>query len=158
MNRTCSGERICIDHITKFIMLIEDDPDHAELIIRSTEKHPIRNQILHFVDGQSALDYLLRRDRFSDPAFNPRPHVILLDLHLPGINGIDILRAIKESDELKSIPVIMLTTSAAEHDMRCAYDHHANSYLVKPLGAEEFKELMDVLYFYWLGKNTIPLI
>lgn len=154
---TCSTERRFIGHVTKFIMLIEDDPDHAELIIRTTEEHRIRSQILHFADGKSALDYLFRRNQFSDPAFNPRPHLILLDLHLPGIDGIDILRSIKASDELKGIPVVILTTSAAEHDMRRAYDHHANSYLVKPLGMEEFKELMNVLYFYWLGKNTEPV-
>jgi CheY-like chemotaxis protein len=84
-------------HVIKLIMLIEDDMDHAELIIRTTNDHPIPNQVLHFPDGQSALDYLFRRYRFSDPAPSPCPDVILLDVHLPGIDGIEILRTGKAS-------------------------------------------------------------
>jgi len=77
---------------------------------------------------------------------------------MPGTDGIDILKTIKESDELKMIPVVMLTTSAAEKDVTCAYCNHANSYLVKPAGCKEFKELMDTLFFYWLGNNMSPKI
>ena len=146
------------NHMTNLIMLIEDDIDHAELIIRTTQGHPIPNQVRHFPEGQSALDYLFRRDNFSDPVTSPRPQLILLDVHLPGMDGIDILRAIKESDELKMISVVMLTTSATERDMTRAYCNHANSYLVKPVGCEEFKDLMDTLCFYWLGKNVSPKI
>ena len=142
-----------ISHVTNLIMLIEDDIDHAELIIRTTKEHPIPNHVRHFPDGQSALAYLFRRDNFGDPASSPRPRVILLDMHLPGRDGIDILRAIKESDELKMIPVIMLTTSATERDIARAYHAHANSYLVKLVGCEEFKALIDTLCLYWLGNN-----
>lgn len=145
-------------HGTNLIMLIEDDMDHAELIIRITKGHPIPNEVLHFPDGQSALDYLFRRNNFRDPVSSPRPQIILLDLHLPGIDGIDILRMIKSSDEMKMIPVIMLTTSAAERDMLHAYGNHANSYLVKPVGCAEFKQLMDTLCSYWLGNNMSPKI
>jgi CheY-like chemotaxis protein len=139
-------------------MLVEDDIDHAELIIRTTEEHPIPNEVRHFIDGQPALDYLFCCNSFSDPISSPRPHVILLDVHLPGIDGIELLRTIKASDELKMIPVIMLTTSAAESDIARAYHNHANSYLVKPVGCEEFKELMDNLCFFWLGHNVNPKI
>ena len=113
------------NHVINLIMLIEDDMDHAELIIRTTNDHPIPNQILHFPDGQSALDYLFRCNNFSDPVPSPRPNVILLDVHLPGIDGIEVLRTIKESDELKMIPLIMLTTSAGERDMTRAYSNQA---------------------------------
>jgi len=139
-------------------MLVEDNVDHAELVIRTLEEHRIANRVRHFLDGQSALDYLFHRGEFSNPAANARPHVILLDLRLPRVDGIDVLKAIKEDDHLKSIPVVVLTTSEAEKDVAKAYYNHANSYLVKPVGFEEFKRLMDDLGFYWLSWNTNPEI
>jgi CheY-like chemotaxis protein len=140
------------------VMLIEDNADHAELIIRTLEEHMISNKVRHFFDGQAALDYLFQRGEFSDPATSPRPHVILLDLRLPRVDGIDILKAIKRDEILKCIPVVVLTTSEAEKDVAKAYYNHANSYLVKPVGFEEFKQLMDSLGFYWLSSNTNPKI
>ena len=140
------------------VMLVEDNADHAELVIRTLEEHRIANRVKHFLDGQTALDYLFRRGEFTNPATAHRPHVILLDLRLPRVDGIDVLRAIKEDDELKSIPIVVLTTSEAEKDVTKAYYNHANSYLVKPVGFEEFKKLMDDLGFYWLGWNTHPQI
>ena len=140
------------------VMLIEDNADHAELIIRTLEEHPVPNRVRHFFDGQTALDYLYQRGEFSNPAENPRPHVVLLDLRLPRVDGIDILKAIKSDETLKNIPVVVLTTSEAEKDVTKAYYHHANSYLVKPVGFEEFKQLMDNLGFYWLSWNTNPKI
>lgn len=147
-----------INHGTNLILLIEDDMDHAELIIRATKEHPIPNEVRHFTDGQSALDYLFRRNGFGDPLSSPRPQVILLDIHLPGVDGIDILRAIKSSDELRMIPVVMLTTSTSESDIARAYCNRANSYLVKPVGRVEFEERMDNLCSYWLGHNMSPKI
>ena len=140
------------------IMLVEDNPDHAELVIRTLEEHRITNKVRHFLDGQSALDYLFHRNEFAqrDPINNVRPHLILLDLRLPRVDGIDVLRTIKEDDQLKSIPVVVLTTSEAEKDVAKAYYNHANSYLVKPVGFEEFKRLMDDLGFYWLSWNINP--
>ena len=138
------------------VMMVEDNVDHAELVIRTMEEHRIANKVHHFLDGQSALDYLFCRGEFSDPHQSPRPHVILLDLRLPRVDGIDVLRAIKENEDLKTIPVVVLTTSEAEKDVAKAYYNHANSYLVKPVGFEEFKKLMDDLGFYWLGWNTNP--
>ena len=140
------------------VMLVEDNVDHAELVIRTLEEHRIANKVRHFLDGQSALDYLFHRSEYADHASNPRPHVILLDLRLPRVDGIDVLKAIKEHNELKTIPVVVLTTSEAEKDVARAYYNHANSYLVKPVGFEEFKKLMDDLGFYWLGWNTNPEI
>ena len=138
------------------VMLVEDNADHAELVIRTLEEHQIANKVRHFLDGQSALDYLFQRGEFSNPATHVRPHVILLDLRLPRVDGIDVLKAIKEDDHLKSIPVVVLTTSEAEKDVAKAYYNHANSYLVKPVGFDEFKSLMDDLGFYWLSWNTNP--
>ena len=138
------------------VMLIEDNIDHAELVVRTLEDHLISNQVRHFLDGQSALDYLFRRGEFLEAKETRRPHVILLDLRLPRVDGIDVLKAIKEDANLKSIPVVVLTTSEAEKDVAKAYYNHANSYLVKPVGFEDFKKLMDDLGFYWLGWNVNP--
>ncbi len=140
------------------VMLIEDNADHAELIIRTLEEHRISNKVRHFFDGQMALDYLFQRGEFSDSATSPRPHLILLDLRLPRVDGIDILKAIKRDETLKCIPVVILTTSEADKDVAKAYYNHANSYLVKPVGFEEFRQLMDNLGFYWLNWNTNPKI
>jgi CheY-like chemotaxis protein len=137
------------------VMLVEDNVDHAELVIRTLEDHRVANKVRHFLDGQSALDYLFRRGEFEGQT-TIRPHVILLDLRLPRVDGIDVLKAIKESDDLKAIPVVVLTTSEAEKDVARAYYNHANSYLVKPVGFDEFKKLMDDLGFYWLSWNTHP--
>lgn len=137
------------------VMLIEDNPDHAELVIRTLEEHRIANKVLHFLDGQIALDYLLNRGEYAETD-NHLPHIILLDLRLPRVDGIDVLKIIKEKEKLRSIPVIVLTTSEAEKDVAGAYTNHVNSYLVKPVGFDEFKSLMDDLGFYWLGWNTNP--
>jgi CheY-like chemotaxis protein len=138
------------------VMLIEDNIDHAELVIRTLEEHRIGNRVQHFLDGQIALDYLFRRGEFAELTETQRPHVILLDLRLPRVDGIDVLKIIKADPDLKSIPVIVLTTSEAEKDVAKAYYNHANSYLVKPVGFEDFKRLMDDLGFYWLGWNINP--
>ena len=138
------------------VMLVEDNIDHAELVLRTLEEHRIANKVLHFLDGQSALDYLYRRGEFSESRDIERPQVILLDLRLPRVDGMEVLKTIKEDADLKSIPVVVLTTSEAEKDVAKAYYNHANSYLVKPVGFEDFRKLMDDLGFYWLGWNTNP--
>ncbi|KXK15377.1 MAG: response regulator receiver protein [Chloroflexi bacterium OLB14] len=138
------------------VMLVEDNADHAELVIRTMADHRIANRILHFSDGQSALDYLLRREEYQDPDSSPRPHMILLDLRLPRVDGLEVLHLIKQQEDTKTIPVIILTTSEAERDVARAYDNYVNSYLVKPVGYEEFSKLMNDLGFYWLGWNTNP--
>ena len=140
------------------VMLVEDNADHAELVIRTLQDHHIANTIKHFSDGQTALDYLLRRGEYENPESSPYPHMILLDLRLPRVDGLEVLRIIKEQDALKTIPVIILTTSEAEKDVARAYDNHVNSYLVKPVGFDEFSKLMQDLGFYWLGWNTHPRI
>lgn len=153
---TRTHEYCCISRVKNLILLIEDDIDHAELIMRSIEEQSIPNHILHFHDGQSALNYLFDRHQAGSSALDPGPQLILLDIHLPGSSGIEILKTIKESEELKTIPVVMLTTSASQADIVRAYENHANSYIVKPVGCEEFKQLIAVLCQYWLGSNTRP--
>src|SRR5512143_2517077 len=147
--RSMNGEPV-------LVMLVEDNADHAELVIRTLSEHRVANRIRHFMDGQAALDYLFQQGAYTDVTENPYPHVILLDLRRPRVDGLEVLKKIKESDNLKHIPVVVLTTSEADRDVARAYDHHVNSYLVKPVGYEEFSELMEDLGFYWLGWNTNP--
>ncbi|ABU58735.1 response regulator [Roseiflexus castenholzii] len=137
------------------VLLVEDNDDHAELIRRTLNEQQRTPQIVHVSDGESALDYLHRRGAWIDPAQSPRPHVILLDLRLPRVDGLDVLMNIKQSADLRRIPVVVLTTSSAERDVTRAYDAHANSYLVKPFGFEDFRNLMHDVGVYWLMRNTV---
>ncbi|NLV25179.1 MAG: response regulator [Deltaproteobacteria bacterium] len=138
------------------ILLVEDNSAHAELVIRSFESQRVANKIYHVWDGEEALDYLFRRGNYADAEKSPRPNVVLLDLRLPKIDGLEVLREIKNCEGLKRIPVVVLTTSQAEIDASRAYDCHANSYLIKPLDFELFTKLMEELGFYWLGWNYNP--
>lgn len=138
------------------ILLVEDNKDHAELIIRSFEDNRVANKIYHVQDGEEALDYLGRKGAFEDPEKSPMPHVILLDLRLPKIDGLEVLKEIKTTDETRLIPVVILTTSEAESDIAKAYEYHANSYVTKPVDFLKFTQLMYDLGFYWLGWNQHP--
>ena len=138
------------------ILLVEDNLPHAELVKRSLEGHEIANKIYHVSDGEAALAYLFRQGVYADPATSPRPHVVLLDLRLPKVSGLDVLREIKTSNHLCTIPVVVLTTSTAERDVVSAYAQHANSYLVKPVDFAAFTRLMHDLGFYWLLWNHHP--
>jgi len=138
------------------ILLVEDNPDHAELVKRSFQEHRMLNKIYHVSDGEAALDYLFRRGMYADPGTSPRPHVILLDLRLPKVDGLQVLGEIKTDEDLRLIPVVVLTTSEAEKDLARAYSHHANSYLVKPVDFGKFVQLMNDMGFYWLGWNRQP--
>jgi CheY-like chemotaxis protein len=138
------------------ILLVEDDPAHAEIVRRNLKDFRVANRIIHVEDGQAALDYLFGQGPFADPESNPRPHLILLDLRLPKVDGLEVLRAIKDNEDMKSIPSVVLTTSSAESDMVKAYDSGAGSYLVKPVDFEKFTKLMDAFGFYWLAWNKYP--
>jgi CheY-like chemotaxis protein len=138
------------------ILLVEDNPDHKELILRNLKDHRLANTIHNVSDGEAALDYLYHKGAYQDPIRFPAPHLILLDLRLPKIDGLEVLKQIKKDDALKSIPVVVLTTSEAEADIAAAYANFVNSYLVKPVDFDKFKELMDDLGFYWLAWNRCP--
>ena len=138
------------------ILLIEDNPAHAEMVIRNFEEHRVANKIIHLLDGETALDYLYHRGQFSTAETSPRPHIILLDLRLPKIGGLQVLQEIKNNEILLSIPVVILTTSEAERDLAMAYESHANSYLVKPVDFAKFTQLINDLGLYWLAWNRQP--
>jgi CheY-like chemotaxis protein len=138
------------------ILLVEDDMSHAEIVRRNFEKFRVANKLIHVTDGQAALDYLNRHGEYSDPATSPRPGAILLDLRLPKVGGLEVLKSIKTDPKLSSIPVVILTTSKAEIDKVKAYALHANSYLVKPVDFTQFTELMQTFGCYWLAWNKRP--
>ena len=138
------------------ILLVEDNPSHTELVMHSFQEHRFANHIHHVSDGEAALDYLFQRGDYADPEKSPRPHLILLDLRIPRVDGLEVLREIKTNDKLCHIPVVVLTTSEADADVARAYEHRANSYLLKPVDFQKFTQLMDELGFYWLGWNRQP--
>ena len=135
------------------ILLVEDNPDHAELVFRAFQDHRVANIIYHVLDGEEALDYLFRRNKYADESTSPTPNLVLLDMRLPKVDGLEVLKVIKTAEHLQRIPVVILTTSYAERDVAKAYDYHANSYLVKPVDFDNFTSLMNDLGFYWLGWN-----
>lgn len=139
------------------ILLVEDNEDHAELVRRSLAQNRVANRIIWLEDGEKALHYLYREGIYKDPEKSPRPTLVLLDLRLPRIDGLEVLSRIKQDPNLRLIPVVILTSSAAETDIAKAYEFHANSYIVKPVDFLKFTELMDDLGFYWLGWNEHPV-
>jgi len=138
------------------ILLVEDDLAHAEIIRRNFAGFRLANRLIHVADGQAALDYLYRQGDFTDPASSPRPGLVLLDLRLPKVDGLEVLAKVKADPDLGRIPIVVLTTSAAESDMIKAYGSHANSYLVKPVDFPQFVALMESLGYYWLACNEYP--
>ena len=135
------------------ILLVEDEPAHAEIVRRNFETMRIENTLKHVSDGEAALDYLHRKNVFSDPASSPRPCLILLDLRLPKVDGLQVLKTIKTDPDLNNIPVVVLTTSASEADIAMAYTNNVNSYLVKPADFGQFSELLKTLGTYWMSWN-----
>ena len=138
------------------VLLVEDDPNHADLVTFSLmESQPKAKVVHHVSDGDAALDYLFRRGDFADPDQSPRPHLILMDLRLPKVDGIVVLKEIKTSsdEELRRIPVVVLTSSEADRDTATAYDCQANSYVVKPVDYEKFHQLVADMGYYWLVWN-----
>lgn len=138
------------------ILLVEDDDAHAEIVRRNLMEFRVANRIVRLEDGQAALDYLRREGPFADPATSPTPDLLLLDLRLPKVDGQEVLRRIKEDLALRTIPTVILTTSAAESDLARAYASGAGSYLVKPIDFDKFRALMDAFGFYWLVWNRFP--
>lgn len=145
-----------MDNIAVEVLLVEDNPRDAELTIRALKKHHLANQLFHVEDGAEALDFLFARGKYQGIENNHPPRVVLLDLKLPKVNGLEVLRILKTSERTRSIPVVVVTSSAEDPDMRAAYDLGANSYVVKPVQFEAFVEAMSKVGIYWLMVNHPP--
>jgi two-component system, response regulator len=138
------------------ILIVEDEEAHAQLTLRAIRKSGNANHVDIVGDGEQALDYLFNRGAYADRSKYPHPGLVLLDIKLPGIDGLEVLKQIKAHPELRKIPVIMLTTSQREEDVARAYGSYANSYLTKPVGFKEFEEKIGQLDFYWMILNEPP--
>ena len=148
--------RIVCRYETVDILLVEDNPRDAELTIRALKRRNLANQLLTLEDGAEALDYIFCRGRYEDREITQRPKVVLLDLKLPKVNGLEVLRAIRADERTSMIPVVMVTSSREDPDIITAYDLGANSYVVKPVDFDAFMEAMSRLGLYWLLVNQVP--
>lgn len=139
------------------ILLVEDNPDDVELTLRALKKNHLINPVDVVRDGQEALDYLFYTGEHATSS-HPLPGIILLDLKLPKVDGLEVLKMIKEDRRLKLIPVVVLTSSKEENDLIRSYDLGVNSYIRKPVDFEQFVETVRQIKFYWLLLNEIPPI
>lgn len=135
------------------ILLVEDNPRDAELTIRALKKKNLANSLYHVEDGVEALDFLFARGRYSDRDINDAPKVVLLDLKLPRVDGLEVLTAIKADERTQAIPVVIITSSAEDPDVQKAYQLGANSYVVKPVQFDSFMDAMVRVGIYWLMVN-----
>ena len=138
------------------ILLVEDNSDDAELTIRALKKNNLLNHLLHVKDGAEASEFLLCTGKYSDRNKDIKPKVILLDLNMPKISGIEVLQKIKSDEKTKSIPVVVLTSSKESPDVQACYQLGANSFIVKPVGFENFTAAISELGLYWLLLNLPP--
>ncbi len=138
------------------ILLVEDNPDDEELTKRALIKSNIVNNIDVAHDGQEAIDYLFAKGKFKDRNIRDLPVIVLLDLNLPKVAGLEVLREIRANDWTRMLPVIVLTSSKEDEDIIKSYRHGANSYVVKPVDFKQFSEAIVALGIYWLVLNEPP--
>ena len=137
------------------ILLVEDNPGDARLAVEALKESKVNNSIHHVEDGVEAMRFLHREDQY---AYAPRPDLILLDLNLPRKDGREVLADIKADPALKLIPVVVLTTSAAERDLVRTYDLNANAYIVKPLDLDQFIEVVQAIESFWFTVVKLPRV
>jgi CheY-like chemotaxis protein len=135
------------------VLLVEDNADDAELALRALRKENIANHIVRLADGEQALDYLFCRGAYKDRLFTQPPRVVLLDLKMPKIDGLEVLRAVKADPRTRSIPIVVMTASREEQDMVSSYQLGVNSYIQKPVDFDKFRAMVRQLGLYWLLVN-----
>lgn len=140
----------------KLILLVEDDARDEELTLRAIEKSHIANEVVVARDGVEALDYLFGTGMYADRDLSIMPQLIMLDLKLPKVNGLQVLRKLREHKETKRLPIVVFTSSSEQEDMIRSYDLGANSYVRKPVDFERFMEATKQLGMYWLVLNEAP--
>jgi two-component system response regulator len=138
------------------ILLVEDNPQDAELTIRALKKRHLANRLFVVEDGAEALDFIFSRGKYAQREVAHLPKVVFLDLKLPKVDGLAVLRAIKADERTCRIPVVIVTSSHEDPDIKAAYDLGANSYVVKPVEFDAFMEAVSQLGFYWLLVNQPP--
>ncbi len=138
------------------ILLIEDNPHEAQLIVRALTKNNLANKLLHLDDGADAINFIFAEGKYSDRKINNHPKLILLDLKIPKVDGLEILKRVKTDERTKTIPIIILTSSQEEQDIVESYKLGANSYLVKPVDFNSFHKIVTDLGLYWMVMNVNP--
>lgn len=138
------------------ILLVEDNPNDTELEMRAFRKHNLANKVFAVKDGAEALDYLFGQGTYKGRNINEHPKVILLDLKLPKVHGLEVLQKIKSDARTKMIPVVILTSSKEDRDLQEGYKLGANSYIIKPIEFDKFVQVAAELGLYWLLLNKIP--
>ncbi len=141
---------------TKYILLIEDNPNDEKLTLRALDKNNIANEVVVMRDGAEALDYLFGVGAHAGRDTDQKPAVVLLDLKLPKVDGLQVLRRLREDNRTKLLPVVVMTSSREERDLVESYSLGANSYIRKPVDFNQFSEAIRQLGLYWLVLNEIP--
>ena len=140
------------------ILLAEDNLEDAELTILELKRHNMARNLVHVIDGEQALEFIFSTGRYSDNSERRQPpKLILLDIKMPKLNGIEVLKKIREDERTRLIPVVILTSSNEEQDIRQCYQLGANSYVVKPVNYEPFSVAIKTIGFYWLSLNQQPV-
>jgi two-component system response regulator len=138
------------------ILLVEDNPQDAELTTRALKKNNLANRLFTVEDGAEALDFVFCRGKYATRDNGHSPKVVLLDLKLPKVSGLEVLRALKQDERTRAIPVVVVTSSREDPDIKTAYSLGANSYVVKPVDFDAFAEAVSSLGLYWLLVNQPP--
>jgi two-component system response regulator len=138
------------------ILLVEDNPQDAELTVRALKKKNLANRLVVIEDGAAALDFFFCRGEFSSRSPGNAPQVVLLDLKLPKVSGLEVLKAMRSDERTRSIPVVVVTSSREDPDIKAAYALGANSYVVKPVDFDAFAEAVSSIGLYWLMVNQPP--
>lgn len=141
---------------TGYVLLIEDNQDDIDLTLRALRLNDVANEVVVLRDGAEALDFLLHEGQADRPHQGSMPLLVLLDINLPKVSGLDVLRRLRDHDHTKVLPVVVLSTSRHERDVQESYAHGANSFIVKPVSFTEFSEAVRQLGAYWLLLNQVP--
>jgi len=142
---------------TIHILLVDDDPNHRFLIRKLLSKNSVRTEVTELEDGQQALDYMNRRGVYSDTEKFPDPDFILLDIKMPGIDGLKVLKVIKHDEQTQQVPVVMLTTSTLEEEIIQSYKDGANAFVTKPTSYDDFAKTITALGRFWVSAVEFPL-
>ncbi|MDQ3192981.1 MAG: response regulator [Bacteroidota bacterium] len=145
-----------MDIYQKEILLVEDNPNDAKLVIMALKQDKVANNIIHVKDGEEALDFIFSKGSFSDRSTDNFPCLILLDLKMPKVDGIEVLQKIKADNRTKNIPVVIFTSSREDPDIKKCYELGVNSYIVKPMEFDQFAKVVKEVGFYWVLINQLP--